>query len=324
MTTRKPSLSWLLVPISVAAFLATWGGWAKLATMTGYTQVEMLGGQEWSRFNIGFVLPMSVEPFGMLAMSVAFNTRVRRWARLVAGGMALATLIAAGICQSVVHSLTVRGETRAPDAIVSVTSVLPVVVLGLGAALAMLNAARVPDTETSPETSRPSVLGRLSRAIGDAAVTRIERLAETSQPSPPEATQSSQASRPDALNEQTEPLPVLTGTSEPAGPESSPGRVPAAQPAPTAPRPGRDELIREVVRLRGETHPETQRPWSYAQIADRLGISKSEAGRLGKEAEQARVRTIEFPAVPEETSHGDDSETRGVLVGAAGGEPRAA
>jgi hypothetical protein len=78
--------------------------------------------------------------------------------------------------------------------------------------------------------------------------------------------------------------------------------VPAAQ----APKPDKDELMRKVAQLRLETKPGTTRPWSYQAIADELRISKSEAQRLGVEAEQRLPGTTDltqeiFGTTPETT-----------------------
>lgn len=306
----RPKLTWLLAPISLAAFLATWGGWAKLASMTGYAKVEMLPGQGWSVFDIGIVLPMSVEPFGALAMAVAFNVGVRPWARTIAGIMAGTTLVAAAVCQAVVHHLTVTGATRAPDSVVTVASILPVIVIGLGAGLAMLNAARLPDAEVTQTSTRPSFLGRIGSALGDAAATQAERLAESSRASrdatqklTQDATQTVPAERPGTTQEivPTDPTPA----TQPV-PGSTQRSVPAAQAALPAPKPDKDALMRQVAEMRLTTHPGTNRRWSYAQIGDELGISKSEAQRLGVDAEQKLPGTTEltqqiFGTTPETT-----------------------
>lgn len=297
----KPTLTWLLAPISAGAFLATWGGWAKLATMTGYGQVEMLGGQEWSRFNIGIVLPMTVEPFGALAMAVAFNVAVRPWARITAGVMAISSLVMAAICQAVVHTLTVQGRTVAPDYVVTVTAVLPVIVLGLGAGLAMLNSARVADVDPSQKSSRPNVLGRIGAALGDAAATRAERLAETTRGT-------SQAQRIGNLGTSQAAVPGASSRPVQAVPESSQIRVPAAQPVRAAVKVDKDELLQKVARLRLGTNPDTGKQWSYGAIATELGISKSEANRLGLEAEQKLPAPINLTQHVFGTSHGTSEQ----------------
>lgn len=298
----KPKLTWLLAPISFGAFIATWGGWAKLASMTGYAKVEMIPGQDWSTFNIGAVLPMTVEPFGMLAISVAFNSKLRTWARVVAGAMAMVTLISAGICQVVVHYLTVNHKAVAPDPIVAIASLLPVIVLGLGAGLAILGAATRDDDGSTHGTAGPSFLGRITTALGDAAATRAERLAETTR-----ATQRPTQADPQPAPETTHPIvPADPAPATQALPAPSQTDVPAAQ----AGEPDREELTRKVAELRLTTHPETGRRWSYAQIGDALGISKSTAQRLGTEAEQALPGSVDLThevfGTPQETA----SETK--------------
>ncbi len=267
----KPKLTWLLAPISVGAFVATWGGWAKLASMTGYAEVQMLPGQPWSTFNIGIVLPMTVEPFGMLAAAIAFNPKVKSWARWIAGVMALGTLFAAAFCQATVHHLTVTGQTTAPDYVVAVTSVLPVIVLGLGAALGVLNGVRTETDGTSHGTPGTSFMGRIGKALGDAAASQAERLAAVSQ-----------ASR-DAIPEMSRdeapvPVPVPKPVSQALVPvvgKLTRDDVPAAQAA------FKELPVREQERLVGEAKAGPDHP-SYEKLGRRFGISKSEAGRLGK------------------------------------------
>jgi hypothetical protein len=320
----KPKLTWLLFPISLGAFVLTWGGWAKLATMTGYTKVEMIGGWSWSQLNTGFALPVTVEPFGMLAMAVAFNPRVRRWARLVAGGMALATLTAASVCQAVVHNLTVSGKTSAPEVIVSIASVLPPIVLGLGAALAMLNSVRVPDGETSQGTSRDGVWGRVGRALGDAAASQAERLATASQASRDAVAAASQTSQDGVPGEPAGTIPASAESSRKTSAGTSQESVPAGRKPATTARPDREVLSRDVQRLRSGTDPATGRPLSFVKIAALLGISKSEAQRLAGTSPASQAGTL--GVVPDQagTSRGDDAGTSGVLVGVAAGDARAA
>lgn len=270
----KPKLTWLLAPISLGAFLATWGGWAKLATMTGYGKVEMLGGQAWSQFNIGIVLPMTVEPFGALAMAVAFNVKVRVWARIIAGIMAVSSLVMAAICQAVVHNLTVQGKTAAPDFVVTVTSVLPVIVLGLGAGLAMLNSARIEDDRTSHGTAGTGFMGRIGRSLGDAVASQAERLAAASQASrdaDPE-TVLDVPGTPEVVSQEL--VPAVPIPVSPAVPRSPQVDVPAAQNG------FKDLPVEEQERLVGERKARPDNP-SYEKVGRELGISKSEAHRLG-------------------------------------------
>jgi hypothetical protein len=270
----------------------------------------MIPGQEWSSFNTGIVLPLTVEPFGALAMAMAFNPKLRGWARSIAGVMAVTTLVAAGICQVVVHQVSVKGGVVAPPEIVGVTSVLPVIALGLSGALAVLNGVRVDPAETSHGTSRVGVLGRIGTALGDAAATRAERFAETTRASqvvPPVPSQ------PDPG---VEPVPV--GSSQRVVPavltqpvlESSQPTVPAAQEVGTVLIRDEDELIRDVARLRLTTHPETGRPWSYKQIGDELKISKSKAQRLGVAAEQDLPGTVDLTQAVFGSAHGDGVGTK--------------
>ncbi len=281
----KPTLSWLLVPVSLGAFVATWGGWAKLATMTGYGPTELWPGSGWT-VDTGVVLPLTVEPFGAMAMAVAFNPKVKGWARSIATILAVITLAAAGVCQVVVHRLTVAGSAVAPDWVVGITSVLPVLALGLSGGLAMLNVQRRPEDETSQNRPGTGLMGRLGTALGQAVVGRAERLAEASQrpvpasrPTvPPADVPASQPDVPEVPATATNPVPQVSQDDVPAGQE-------VESSVPLLSQVERIETARDMVLADPDV--------SQRAVADRLGISKSTVNRMWDDV----LKAVEFKKV---------------------------
>jgi hypothetical protein len=255
--------SWLLAPIAFSAFVATWGGWAKLATMTGYTKTQMIPGVGWSTINLGIALPLGVEAYGALALAVAMDTKARTAARWFAGISAVGALTLAAIGQAIVHNLTAAGKTVASPDVISFVSVLPVIVLGLASALAALSQGRI--SNASQAASRWSgMAGRLAEAATNRAVSRLSRPDETSQQDVPE------------------PVEMVIPMS-PAVPVSS---IPAGQqvesrlivPARTALEKDPGTIMQVAEWLKEEPYP------TVDEIASRLSTSRSTAGRVAKEA----------------------------------------
>jgi hypothetical protein len=252
--------SWLLAPIAFSAFTATWGGWAKLATMTGYTETQMIPGEEWSTLNLGIALPLGVEAYGALALAVAFDRRATKVARWFAGVSAVGALTLAAIGQAIVHNLIADGKTVAAPGVISFVSVLPVIVLGLSSGLALLSQERISDASRRA-SQWGSRLGRLAEAVTNRAVSQLERPVGTS--------------RGDERDGMPETAPV---SPAPAGMDISAGQSVET----TAPRPALDKDPGTILTVAGWLQ-ETPRP-TVDQIAGRLGTSRSVAGRVAKQA----------------------------------------
>lgn len=272
--------SWLLVPIAFSAFVATWGGWVSLAKMTGFGKVNLLPGlvkdASWSTIDLSISLPLGVEAYAALALAVAFDRGARQGARWFAGVSAALSLTLAAIGQATVHNLEAAHRTVAPSSVTSFVSVLPVAVLGMASALAVLSQGRV--SEPSRGTSRWSgIAGRLA----EAAASRAEKaIAGTSR-------DDRDGTWDDFKNEtRDDPAPTspgAPGTNIPAG-QKPPSKIIIPTPKGLDKDPGTLAKVRDWL-------SETPKP-TVDEIASRLETSRSTAGRI---AQAARTQT---PAEP--------------------------
>lgn len=178
--------SWPLLLLAVPAAVTVWSGWVGIGRMTGFGQVHPLPGI-WDalHLNTAVTLPVGVEAYAAyalrawLAAGLPASGPARRFARWSAIGSLL--LGAAG--QAAYHLLAEAGITHAPWGITTAVSCLPVLVLGMGAALAHLlrtdahsstgpapAAIPVPDqTPDQPAVPGPRVQARLAEARAIAA-----------------------------------------------------------------------------------------------------------------------------------------------------------
>jgi hypothetical protein len=123
------------------ATVAVWSGWVGIGQMTGFGQVHPLPGI-WDSFHLdsAVTLPVGVEAYAAYALrawlsaSATVSGRTRRFACWSAVGSLLLGM--AG--QVAYHLLAQAGATHAPWGITTAVSCLPVLVLGMGAALAHL------------------------------------------------------------------------------------------------------------------------------------------------------------------------------------------
>lgn len=265
-----------LAPIAAAAFVATWGGWVGLGEMTGFGEQNLLPGfvktGDWATVNLVITLPLMVESYAAYAMNVWFSTSSSRRARAFAGVSSVASLILAATGQISFHVLESKHVSTAPVWLTGLVAVLPVLVLGMAAALHLLS-------RDAAETSQETTLGRLWGAAAKAAERRIERLGETPPPSQETETKPKVETIPETIAvSETPSQPELETTPEPVSDTVSAGQARDARPWDALPR---DERVAQV----GAMRLETPRP-SYSKIAERLDISKAEAARLGAAAEQ--------------------------------------
>jgi hypothetical protein len=139
---RNPAMrSWPLLILALPATVAVWSGWVGIGQLTGFGQVRPLPGI-WDslHLNTAVTLPVGVEAYAAYALrawlttSTAVSARTRRFARRSATGSLLLGM--AG--QAGYHLLTQAHITRAPWTVTTAVSCLPVLVLGMGTALAHL------------------------------------------------------------------------------------------------------------------------------------------------------------------------------------------
>jgi hypothetical protein len=158
----KTMRSWPLLVLAVPAAAEVWSGWVGIAQKTGFGMVPLLPGI-WSslRLDTAVTLPVGVECYAAYALRAwlatdhAISDRTRRFARRSA-----VFSFALGMAGQVAFHLMDQDRiTTAPWAITTLVSCLPVLVLGMGTALAhMLRedaaAADRAQTDTPGPTTR--------------------------------------------------------------------------------------------------------------------------------------------------------------------------
>jgi hypothetical protein len=152
---------WPLAVIAAPAAVAVWSGWVGLGAMCGFGIIHPLPGI-WDSFqiNTAITLPVGVEAYGAYALAAWLKGGVSQRARKFAKRSALGALALGMAGQVAFHMLTAAHATRAPWAVVMLVACLPVVVMGLGAALVHLlrePADEVPAAVTIPA---PAMAGR--------------------------------------------------------------------------------------------------------------------------------------------------------------------
>jgi hypothetical protein len=157
--------SWPLLVLAAPAAAEVWSGWVGIAQMTGFGLVRPLPGI-WPSLHLdtAITLPIGVEAYAAyalrawLARDKAISVRTRRfakWSAICSFALGMAGQVA-------YHLLDQAGTTRAPWAITTVVSCLPVLVLGMGTALAHMlradaEAMDVPGSRTGPPAAPRSV-----------------------------------------------------------------------------------------------------------------------------------------------------------------------
>jgi hypothetical protein len=156
--------SWPLLLLALPAAAEVWSGWVGIAQKTGFGLVPLLPGI-WSslRLDTTITLPIGVEAYAAYALRAWLATepwisprtrRFAKWSAICSFALGMGGQVA-------YHLLAQAGQARAPWAITTIVSCLPVLVLAMGTALAhMLRgdaAADQPDTGTiGPAALRPA------------------------------------------------------------------------------------------------------------------------------------------------------------------------
>ena len=133
--------SWPLIVLAAPATVAVWSGWVRLGQMTGFGLVRPFPGL-WDSFqvNTAITLPVGVEAYGAyalrawLAADLQTGDRTRRFAKWSAIGSLLLGMSG----QVAYHLLSEARVVKAPWEITMAVACLPVLVLGMGAALSHL------------------------------------------------------------------------------------------------------------------------------------------------------------------------------------------
>ena len=150
--------SWPLLVLAVPAAAEVWSGWVGIAQKTGFGLVSPLPGI-WPSLHLdtAITLPVGVEAYAAYALRAwlahdreisAGTRRFARWSAICSFALGMAGQVA-------YHLMAQARMARAPWAITTVVSCLPVLVLAMGTALAHMlradaEAAYAPGSRTRP------------------------------------------------------------------------------------------------------------------------------------------------------------------------------
>jgi hypothetical protein len=176
--------SWPLVVLAVPAAVAVWSGWVGIGRLTGFGVVAPLPGI-WDslRLDTAVTLPVGVEAYAAYALrawlssSPVISARTRRFARWSAIG----SLVLGMAGQVAWHLLSQAHVARAPWAVTTGVSCLPVLVLGMAAGLAHLlradaSAAAASAGGPDQETEQPDRAGGGGLVVGEERLEAAVRL----------------------------------------------------------------------------------------------------------------------------------------------------
>jgi len=165
--------SWPLLVLAAPAAAEVWSGWVGIAQKTGFGLVSPLPGI-WPSLHLdtAITLPVGVEAYAAyalrawLARDQAVSVRTRRfakWSAICSFALGMAGQVA-------YHLMAQAGMVRAPWAITTIVSCLPVFVLGMGTALAhMLRTDAAAVDSLDNRTGPPTVLRSVSWSPQDQA-----------------------------------------------------------------------------------------------------------------------------------------------------------
>ncbi|MGJ6961160.1 hypothetical protein ACSDR0_04560 [Streptosporangium sp. G11] len=166
MSNRHIPARWPLLLLALPAGVATWSGWVGLGEKTGFGMVKPLPGISDFEINTAISLPIGVETYAAYALgtwlssSPVVSATTRRFAKF----SSIASLLLGMLGQVAYHLLQVANFTTAPVWIVTVVSCLPVLVLGMGAALGHLLAR---DGQAYRETEAVTAAAPLENVVPD-------------------------------------------------------------------------------------------------------------------------------------------------------------
>jgi hypothetical protein len=163
--------SWPLLVLAAPAAAEVWSGWVGIAQKTGFGLISPLPGI-WPSLHLdtAITLPVGVEAYAAYALRAwlargdwisARTRRFAKWSAICSFALGMAGQVA-------YHLMAQAGMARAPWAITTVVSCLPVLVLGMGTALAhMLRADAEAMGAHDSRTGPPAVLRSLSWSSED-------------------------------------------------------------------------------------------------------------------------------------------------------------
>jgi hypothetical protein len=173
-----------LLLLALPASVAVWSGWVGIGRLTGFGEVRPLPGI-WDSLHLdtAVTLPVGVEAYAAyalhawLAASMPLTMRTRRFAKWSAIGSLLLGM--AG--QVAYHLLTEAGATQAPWGVTTAVACLPVLILGMAAALAHLIRADLCSVRNTGVAGSVDRAGQLGDRAGQASPLRIAEAQATAE-----------------------------------------------------------------------------------------------------------------------------------------------
>ena len=148
--------------MGTGCFVAIWGGWVDLGTLTGFGPVELFPGI-WPAFkpNTAIVLPLTMEVYGSYALSWWVTPGITKAAKNFAMASAIGALVLGMLAQAGAHLLEAQVKAhpgwQVPWSITMVVAWVPVVVFGLGAFLRVMT-REVAEAEPAVPAVLPEVV----------------------------------------------------------------------------------------------------------------------------------------------------------------------
>jgi hypothetical protein len=244
--------SWPLLVLAVPAAAEVWSGWVGIAQKTGFGVVPLLPGI-WSSLHLdtAVTLPVGVECYAAYALRAwlagghAISDRTRRFARW----SAICSFALGMAGQVAFHLMDQDHVTRAPWGITTLVSCLPVLVLGMGTALAhMLREDAAAAGTWSPDWP-----------AGDQPAGQPDQHRDQDQPGPVQDQQSGTRT-----TVRASPSPGTGGSSLTQGPERPPGA--AGRAASSSPDQGGIQASLVALRLVAAGKPVSRRALRSAGV----------------------------------------------------------
>jgi hypothetical protein len=158
----RPMPAWPVFLLALPAFVAVWSGWVGLGHLSGFGLIQPFPGFVGWEINTAITLPIGVETYAAYALYVWLSGRSGPKSKSFARASALGSLILGAVGQVAFHVMTANGVTKAPDVIITIVAVLPVAVLGMGAALYHLVRASNEEAKRSDASTRVTATAETS------------------------------------------------------------------------------------------------------------------------------------------------------------------
>jgi hypothetical protein len=217
----KTIRSWPLLVLAVPAAAEVWSGWVGIAQKTGFGTVPLLPGI-WSSLHLdtAVTLPVGVECYAAYALRAwlatgrAVSERTRRFAQR----SAIFSFALGMAGQVAFHLMDQNHVTRAPWGVTTLVSCLPVLVLGMGTALAHMLREDAAANQPDGRSGKPAVRRSAGWSVEDETADHPDRHRDHDQP---DQVQDQQAGT--GTTAPTSPSPRTSPSAPAPGPATPPG-----------------------------------------------------------------------------------------------------